>query len=45
MDSGVLFQRLYVTIATSQRHKKRMLIVIHFNLSRSFLYKDLLFGA
>ena len=42
MDSGVLFHTLYVTITNSQRQKKRMLIVIHFNPSRSFFYRDLL---
>jgi len=30
-----LLPRIYVTIINSQRHKKRILIVIHFNLSRS----------
>ena len=34
--SDVLFQ--YVTITKSKRHKKRMLIVIHFNPLRSFFY-------
>jgi len=38
MDSGVLFHTLYLTITNSQRHKKRVLIVIHFNPSRSFFY-------
>ena len=38
MDSGVLFQTLNVTITNSQLHEKGMLIVIHFNPSRSFLY-------
>jgi len=37
MDSGVLFHALYVTITNFQRHKKRILVVIHFNLSRSFV--------
>ena len=45
MDSAVLFHRLYVTIINSQRQKKRMLIVIHFNPSRSFFYRDLLLAA
>jgi len=45
MDSGVLLNKLYVTIANSQRHKKKMLIVIDFNLSRSFFYRDLLLAA
>jgi len=45
IDSGVLFHTLYVTITNSQRQKNRMLIVIHFNLSRSFFYRDLLFAA
>jgi len=31
---------IYVTITNSQRHKNRMLIVIHFNLPRSFFYRD-----
>ena len=35
MDSGLLFHTLYVTITNSLPHKKRMLIVNHFNLSRS----------
>jgi len=41
MDSGVFFNTLYVTITNSERYKMRMLIVIHFNLWRSFLYRDL----
>jgi len=45
MDSGVFFHTLYVTRTNSQRHKKRMLILIHFNLSRSFFYGDLLLAA
>jgi len=45
MDSGVLLHKLYVTITNSQRHKKKMLIVMYFNLSRSFLYRDLLLAA
>jgi len=40
MGSGVLFHALYVTITHSQRHKKRILIVIHFNPSRSFFSVD-----
>jgi len=40
MVSGVLFQTLYVTITNSQRHEKRMLIIIHFNLSRPFLKRS-----
>jgi len=36
--SDVLFHTLYVTIPDSQRHKKRMLIVIHFHFSCSFFY-------
>jgi len=36
--SGVLLHKLYVTIIKSQRHKKRMLIFIHFNPLRSFFY-------
>ena len=35
---GVLFHTLYLTITNSQLHKKRVLIVIHFNPSRSFFY-------
>jgi len=38
MDSGVLFHTSYVPITTSQLHEKGMLIVIHFNPSRSFFY-------
>ena len=38
MDSGVFFHTLCVTKTNSQRHKKRLPIVIHFNLSRSFVY-------
>jgi len=47
MDSGVMFHTLYVglTITNAQCHKKGMLIVIHFNLSRSFFYRDLLFAV
>jgi len=45
MDSGVLFYILYVTITNSQRQKKRMLIFIHFNTSRSFFYRDLLLAT
>jgi len=45
MDLGHLFYTLYVTITNSQRHKKRMFIVIHFNLSRSLFYRDLLLAA
>jgi len=45
VKSGVLFHTLYVTITNSQRHKKRMLIVIHFYLSRSFFYRDLVLAA
>jgi len=45
MDSGVLFHTLYVTVTNSQPQNKRMLIVIHFNPSRSFFYRDLLFVA
>jgi len=36
---------LYVTITNSQRHRKRMLIVIIFDPSRSFFYRDLLLVA
>ena len=39
--SGILFHTLYLAITKSQRHKKRVLIVIHFNPSRSFFYTDL----
>jgi len=45
MDSGVLFHTLFVIITNFQRQKKRMLIVIHFNPSRSFLYADLWLAA
>jgi len=45
MDSGVLLHILYVTITNSQRHKKKMLTVIYFILSRSLFYKDLLVAA
>ena len=38
IDLGVLFHLLYLTITNSQRHKKRVLIVIHFNPSSSFFY-------
>jgi len=41
MDSGVLFHALCVAIANSQRHKKRILIVIHFSISHSFSYNRL----
>ena len=36
--------RLYVTITNSQRHKKRIHIVIHFNLSRSFSRRSFVCG-
>jgi len=46
IDSGVLFHTLCVIITNSQRHKKRMLTVIHFNPSRSSFYtRDLFFAA
>ena len=45
IDSGDFFHTLYVTITNYQRHKKRMLIVIHYNFSRSFLYRDFLLGT
>jgi len=38
MDRGVFFHTLYVKITNSQHHKKRVLIVIHFNPSRLFFY-------
>jgi len=44
MDSGVSFHALYVTTTNSQRHKKRILIVIYFNPSRSFFCRDLFSG-
>jgi len=39
-DSVLLSHILYVTITNYQRHKKRMLMVIHFSPSRSFFYRD-----
>jgi len=45
MGSGVLLHKLYVTITNSQRHKEKIIIVIYFNLSRSFFYGDLLLAA
>jgi len=45
MDSGVLFHVLYVRTTNSQRYKKEMLIVINFNPSRSFFYRDLLLAT
>ena len=35
------FPQLYVTRARPQRHKKRMLTVIHFKSSRSFFHRDI----
>jgi len=41
MDSGVLFHTLYVTITNSQRHEKKMVIVIHFNHSSSLFQEGI----
>jgi len=43
MDSGVLVHILRAKITNSQRCKKRMLIVIHFNPSRLFLYIEIFY--
>jgi len=42
MDPGVLFDALYITITESQRHKKKILIFIHFDPSRSFFSIEIL---
>jgi len=41
MDSGILFHTLHVTITNSQRHEKRMVIVIHFNHSSSLFQEGI----
>jgi len=37
MDSGVLFHTLHVRMTNSQRHKKTMLIVIHFSVAKWYI--------